>query len=422
MAFLRILCISLVCALWLTECSPGRRNPGDLEFWTLQLSPTFDGYIRGVIDEFERSHPGVRVHWVDVPFEGITQKLLSAIAADRAPDVINLPADYVRNYRRLGAVLPLRGVIPDSILALYLPQAMRPMTDSGQVFGLPWYLATKILIYESAGSASTGTTEVFPPRTYDGLLRYAREYHRSTGKQAFFYNVAVDSYLLQVLVSEGVPLLDATGRRAAFNTPEAAAILERWVETFKAGAMPRECLLAGHQGGIDLYQSGSILMFVGAPQFLRIIRQNAPLRYASTLVAPAPVGQAGKTELDVMALCLSSRSASPALAGAFAAHMTNAENQTAFAHRAPIFPSVTAALEDPWFTTDDGTLEGRARTIAARQIRTAEVLKPWSGNYRRLQESFKNAMLKAFQGRMSPAASLRMAAEQWTKILQEQNP
>jgi len=411
-----ILLIPAMCAMF--GCTDRQRDPRAIEFWTLQLSPAFDPYIHGLIASFEQEHPGARVVWVDVPFEGITQKLLSAIAAGTPPDVINLPADYVTKYSELGILRPLDGLVPDSVRQSHIPSAVKPMMIQGQLYGLPWYLATKILIWNRA---KLGRFSPDPPvpDTFDSLLAWSQSYHARTGEYAFFYNVAVDSYLLQVLASEGVSLLDADGQHAGFATPLAATILDHWVAAFRAGAMPRECLLVGHRGGIDLYQSGSIAMFVGAPQFLRIVRENAPAIYQATQVSPAPVGRAGKTELDVMAVAVSATSIDPIRAADFALFVTNARNQLAFARIVPILPSHREALRDSLFCGGEGGIESDARQIAAAQLATAEVLKPLSRHYPKLQEAFKDAMLKVFLGDVPSAEALRRAASAWDKILEE---
>lgn len=401
-------------------CAHPPRDPETIEFWTLQLSPTFDDYMHSLIAEFERENPGSRVNWIDVPYEGITQKYLSAIAGERPPDLINLPADFVSRYAEMEAVLPLDSLVADSTRRSYLPAALQPLEVRGGLYGLPWYLATKIVIYDRQKLLDSGMGSGVLPRTYGEALQFSRRYHERSGKYAFFYNLVVDSYLFQVLVSEGVPLLDPDGLRAAFDSPEAADVLREWVETFQSGAMPRECIQVGHRGGIDMFQSGSIAFFVGAPQFLRIIKQNAPALYRSADVAPAVVGRSGKAELDVMALCVSRRSGNPQLAAKFAAFVTNAGNQLAFARIVPIFPSITVTLEDPFFMNQDGSLEAKARSLAAMQILNAQVMKPYSRHYQRLQESFKNAMLKAFLGDATAQAALHTAAEQWDKILAEE--
>jgi len=404
----------------LTGCGAPARDPSVIEFWTIQLSPTFDPFIRSLIGEFERSHAGTTVRWVDVPFDGITQKFLSSIAAGQSPDVINLPGDYVQKYVHLGALASLDPLLREEARAPHLPAALRSLTAQDSLYGVPWYLATKIMIYDREKLARAGFPRDSVPTSFDGLLAFAKAFRKHSRSYGFFYNLVVDSYLYQVLVSEGVPLISDDGKQALFNSEDGKQVIRRWVETFRAGAMPRECLFEGHQGGIAAYQSGTVAMFVGAPQFLRIIKENSPTIYANTGVAPSVAGRTGKTELDVMALSVSSNSVNPRLAGEFAAFVTNKENQLRFARLVPIFPSHREALNDPFFGREDGTLEATARVIAARQIRNAEVLKPSLRNYQRLNNVFKDELLPAFLGNADAGIALDAAAVRWTKLLQEE--
>lgn len=417
---MRAACVVAV-ALFAASCGPPARDPNVVEFWTLQLSPTFDDYINGLVREFEATHPGVTVKWVDVPYEGITQKFLNSIAGGRSPDVVNLPADYVLKYARLGALAPLDSLLSAETRAAYLPAALAPLTVDGRTYAAPWYLSTQILIYDRAKLAAAGYPASALPATYTELLAFARDYAQRTGDYAFFFNLVVESDLIQVLQSEGVPVVTADGQRAAFNTPRAAAVLADWRTTFNARAMPRESISQGHAAGIKLYQSGTVAMFIGGPQFLRIIRENAPTLYATTEVAPAIMGASGARNLAVMSLAVSKKAANARLAAEFAAFVTNGPNQLAFSKIVPVYPSVTATLSDPYFraTHPDSSLEARARVIAAAQIPGARVLKPSLNHYNRLQEAFKTSLLKAFKDNRPLRPALADAADDWDKILAE---
>ncbi|NBC29956.1 MAG: extracellular solute-binding protein, partial [Spirochaetes bacterium] len=62
----------------------------ELTFWTMSLSPAFDEYINGVIEDFESQNSNVTVEWVDVPWGDMETKILTAAASDSMPDVVNL--------------------------------------------------------------------------------------------------------------------------------------------------------------------------------------------------------------------------------------------------------------------------------------------------------------------------------------------
>jgi putative chitobiose transport system substrate-binding protein len=404
----------------LAACGPGERDPNVVEFWTLQLSPTFDDYILGMAAAFEAEHPGITVRWVDVPFQGITQKFLASIASGRSPDVVNLPGDYLRSYVALGALRPLDSLLSQETLDSYLPSARDPLVFDGETYGVPWYLSTQILLYDRARVEAAGFTEDDLPETFSELLAFARRYGERTGDYAFFYPLVVEGFLFEVLQAEGIPMATPDGTQAAFNTPRAAAILQEWVDAFRSGVMPRESISQGHRAALQLFQSGTIAMFIGGPQYLRIVEENAPSIYRTTDVAPAVTGATGQKALAVMSLAVSTASANPEMAAAFAAFVTNAENQLAFSRRVPIYPSVTASLDDPYFTEAGEAVEERARVLGAAQLPESAVLRPSLRHYNRLQEAFKAHMLKAFLGTRTVEQALAAAESDWNKILAEQ--
>ncbi len=285
------------------------------------------------------------------------------------------------------------------------------------LYAVPWYLSTQIVIYDRAKLARAGFHAV--PQRYDSLLAFATAYKQRTGDYGLFFNLVTESDLILVLQAEGVPVVSADGRHARFNTPEAARVLRAWQHAFAAGAMPRESITEGHGAALKLYQSGAVPLFIGGPQFLRIIRENAPALYRTTEVAPAVTGASGARNLAVMSLAVARRSANRAAAADFAAFVTNAANQLAFAQIVPVYPSVTRALDDPFFRVADTTLEARARVIGAAQLPGARSLKPALDNYNRLQEALKVQLLKAFKDGKPLQQALDAAAADWDLILAE---
>src|SRR4051812_35037757 len=59
---------------------PEKKEPVELNFWTISLSPNFDDYINGRIKVFEDQNPGITVKWTDLPYGAMENKLLTSIA------------------------------------------------------------------------------------------------------------------------------------------------------------------------------------------------------------------------------------------------------------------------------------------------------------------------------------------------------
>ena len=63
---------------WLVACNASRPTTGgtQIEFWTMQLQPEFTSYFTELIGKFEAENPGLKVRWVDVPWEAMESKIL----------------------------------------------------------------------------------------------------------------------------------------------------------------------------------------------------------------------------------------------------------------------------------------------------------------------------------------------------------
>jgi len=388
-----------------------------LEFWTLQLRPTFDDYVLGLLQEYEQSHRGVRIRWVDVPYDMGTPKLLSALASHHPPDVVNLFSDQLPEFASRNALAVLDALVEEKVRARYLEQAWRRGVFRGRTFAIPWYLSTDVTIYNRQLLADAGFDSTEVPRTTEALLQFARTYRERTRKFAFFFPLAREDYFLQMLASEGVAILSQEGTHALFNSPRGVEVADQWITLFRHGYLPREALTETHRIAIEQYQSGQVALFVSGPQFLKLIQENAPSVYAQTDVAPAITGKTGKLNLAVMQLAVLGASAHRREAVDFALFVTNPKNQLKFCQIVAILPSTRETLRDPFFERPDGTLEAKARSVAAQQLRVAEPLLPHLPNFVKLRQIFQEAIQEACLGKRTTKEALDEAARQWNQTL-----
>jgi putative chitobiose transport system substrate-binding protein len=92
-----------------------------LEFWTISLQPFFTKFINGLIDGYQRAHPGIRIRWIDVQPQALDQKLLSSIAGGVAPDVVNLNTETTLRLAEVHALLDMDAAVPAGDKARYFP-------------------------------------------------------------------------------------------------------------------------------------------------------------------------------------------------------------------------------------------------------------------------------------------------------------
>jgi len=408
---------------WLISCSAGNitankqqstSGAATVEFWTMQLQPEFTNYFQSLIKNFETENSGIKVNWVDIPWSAMENKILTAVSANTPPDVVNLNPVFASQLAGRNAWLDLDTKISPEQRSSYLPNIWKASTLNGKSFGIPWYLTTRLTIYNMDLLKQAGVNE--PPATYAALADVAEKIKDKTSKYAFFVTfVPQDSgEVLESLVQMGVTLVDSGGK-AAFNSPQGKAAFQYWVDLYQKGLLPREVLTQGHRHAIDLYQSGQTAFLASGPEFLKTIAKNAPQIAENSAIAPQISGDTGKKNVAVMNVVVPRASKHPDAAVKFALFLTNDQNQLTFAKAANVLPSSIKALGDNYFKNvpDSASTVEKARIISANQLQQAEILTPTLKDYKLLQKAIYENLQAAMLGQKTVDKALEDAASQW---------
>ncbi|MDZ8027809.1 MAG: sugar ABC transporter substrate-binding protein [Nostoc sp. DedQUE11] len=408
---------------WIVSCGTGNvvtntkqttSGVATVEFWTMQLQPQFTDYFKSLITNFESQNQGIKVNWVDVPWAAMENKILTAVSGKTPPDVVNLNPGFASQLAGRNAWLDLDTKVPNDVRSSYLPNIWKASTLNGKSFGIPWYLTTRLTIYNTDLLKQAGINKV--PTTYAELAQAAQQIKDKTGKYAFFVTfVPQDSgEVLESFVQMGATLIDAQGK-AAFNSPQGKAAFQYWVDLYKKGLLPKEALTQGHRHAIDLYQSGETAFLASGPEFLKAIANNAPKIAQASEIAPQLTGDTGKKNVAVMNIVIPRDSKQPDAAVKFALFVTNDENQLAFAKAANVLPSTVKALSDTYFKdvpANASTIE-KARVITATQLQQAEILTPTLKDSNKLQKAIYENLQAAMLGEKTVDKAVEDAAQQW---------
>lgn len=397
-----------------SNSAQGESGTQEVEFWTMQLQPEFTDYFDQLIADFEAENPEITIRWVDVPWGDMQSKILTAVSAGTAPDIVNLNPDFASQLASRNAWLELDDSVPLENQQQYLPGVWRANALDGKTFGLPWYLTTNVTIYNTDLLEQAGISE--PPTTFDELATVAKQVKDTTGKYAFFITfVPEDSAdALQSFVKMGVPLVNADGS-AAFNTPEGKAVFQYWTDLFIDGLLPREVLTQGHRRAIELYQAGETALLATSPQFLDTVSKNAPTIAALSETASQITGDTGAKNVAAMNLVIPQSTDQPEAALQFALYVTNPENQLAFSKAANVLPSTVDSLTDSYFAEvpADASPGDRARIVSASQMADAEVLIPAMEDIKLLQKIIYTNLQAAMLEQKTVDEAIADAEQEW---------
>ena len=391
-------------------------NNNKIVFWTMQLKPQFDKYMTDLIAGFVKENPKAEVEWVDIPWGEMEAKILSSVAAKTAPDVVNLNPQFASKLAEKKALVDMATAISASDRDAYFPNIWKANQLENIVFGLPWYVATDITIYNRDLFEKAGLDPAKPPQTYADLTKVAEQIKAKIGKYAFMLTMD-GGQVLESMVQMGMKLLDASGK-AAFNDQDGKAAFGYWVNLFEKQLVPREILTEGHRKAVELYQSGELAMLLTGPQFLQSVAQNAPAIAKVTDVGVQITGATGRKSAAVMNVAVPTTSTNQELAVKFALYLTNATNQLAFTKVENLLPSTIASSSDRYFTEapKDAPLLDRARVISASQLTQSEVLIPPAKDIEKLRKIIYEELQSAMLKQKSSDQAIASAAERWNAL------
>ncbi|MFI9388836.1 ABC transporter substrate-binding protein [Kutzneria sp. NPDC052558] len=386
---------------------------GEIRFQTWALKPKYTDYINGMITAFQQQHAGVKITWIDQPADGYLQKVTADAAAGNLPDVVNVPPDLSYPLAKKKLLLNIDTAVPDAKKD-YVDGGWAAYELPGQPgsYGFPWYLNTGPTFYNKALFRQVGLDPEKPPTTYAELEADALVMAQRSNKQIAMLGLTP---VIADFGLYGVKVMDDDGSKFTFNEAKGVEFVEMYKRLYDAGALIPEALSATYTGAGTKFMNQQIAWAPGSAYDLQNFKTNAPSLYANVGITKT-ITSTGKANLYVQGLSVPAASKNKPTALAFARFVTNAQNQMAFAKLTAIFPSTKGSMQDPYFSQDGGTDEGRVRVAAAKQLDTAVNYTPvqWSEQMTTL---LQQKMSDAMQGKSTPKQALDDTVAQCDKLL-----
>ncbi|NII55686.1 multiple sugar transport system substrate-binding protein [Lutibacter sp. SG786] len=236
----RTVCLSAVLALAgaaLGGCAKEEQGSRTLQFWTIGREGEA---VAKLLPDFEREHPGLHVAVQQLPLTAAHQKLLTAYAGDSTPDITQLGNTWIPEMVALGALEPLDARVADSKVVDrddYFPAIWSTNVIDGHLYGVPWYVDTRLLFYRKDLLAKVGYDH--PPRDWAEWKAMMAKLSQPPGKT---YGVLLPTnefeQLLALALQQGDPLLRDDGRYGNFRSPGFKKALAFYVSLFKDQQAP----------------------------------------------------------------------------------------------------------------------------------------------------------------------------------------
>ncbi len=229
--------LALAVIVLLSACGSGDERTV-VTFWAMGQEGQM---VRQLMPAFEKAHPGIRVDVQTLPWKGAHQKLLTAVAGDSTPDLCQLGNTWLPELVMLGALEPLDARVAASRTVDprdYFPGIWNTNVIGGRLYGIPWYIDTRLLFYRKDILARAGFDH--PPRTWAEWARQMAAVKKLVGPDR--YAVLLPTNEFEQLESLGLqqkqPMLRDGGRYGNFASPGFEHALRFYAEAFRKGWAP----------------------------------------------------------------------------------------------------------------------------------------------------------------------------------------
>jgi multiple sugar transport system substrate-binding protein len=313
-------------------CAPTR---GDgrvtLRFWAMGAEGE---KVQALVRDFEREHPGVHVELQQIPWTAAHEKLLTAHVGGSTPDVAQLGNTWVPEFAALDALAPLDARVRGSATvtpAAYFPGIWDTNVVDGVLYGIPWYVDTRVLFYRSDLLKAAGYDSV--PSTWAGWVAAMRAIKARMGPRQYPVLLPTNEWTYPVVfgLQAGAPLLRDGGRYGDFRDPRFRRAFDFYLDLFRQNLAPA---VANSQIS-NLYQEferGNIAMYITGPwnidEFKRRLPPAMEGRWA-TAPLPGPGGP-GLSLAGGASLVVFRHARHPELAWALVEFLSRPANQVRF--------------------------------------------------------------------------------------------
>lgn len=280
----------LAAALMQLSCGSSQDEPTVIRFWALGNEGEM---VRPLIPEFERANPGIRVIVQQLPWTAAHEKLLTAFAGESTPDVSQLGNTWLGEFSALNALEPLDRLVRQSrVVQLddYFDGVLRMNRIDSSLFGIPWYVDTRVIYYRRDLLRKAGYTG--PPTTWQEMLRLCEIMQRKArdeGKKQYPFFLPTNEWVPAIVLGaqSGGDFLRDDNTRGNFSGPKFRSAFRLLASFYENEYSP-----SGQQLITNMYNSfsdGLITMYISGPWNIgEFGRRIAPSLQSEWMTAPLP--------------------------------------------------------------------------------------------------------------------------------------
>ncbi|MFF2009400.1 extracellular solute-binding protein [Streptomyces sp. NPDC058195] len=273
--------VALVSSFALGGCGvgwgSGASDGGKVTVWLMKDSVSAD-FLKRFTADFEKEHPSIELEFKFQSWSGIGPKVIRALKGKDTPDVIEVGNTQVAQYAESGG---LRDLTLEAVRDLgsedWLPGLADPGSVNGLQYGIPWYAANRVVIYNKEIFERAGIKN--PPKTRAEWIADTRLLNED-GNQGI-YLAGQNWYVLAGFIwDEGGELAVDEGGvwKGALDSPAALRGMKFYKELQGLGDGPKDADEEKPPQS-DVFAEGNVAQIISVPgSVAQILKRNPELK------------------------------------------------------------------------------------------------------------------------------------------------
>jgi multiple sugar transport system substrate-binding protein len=398
-------------------CSQKQAGVTELTFWGMGR----EGEVVGeLIAAWDAAHPDVTVKVQQIPWSAAHEKLLTAHVGRATPDLAQLGNTWVPEFSALNALAPLDARVASSAVvrrADHFPGIWDTNVIDGTLYGVPWYVDTRVIFYRRDLLAAAGYDTM--PTTWTAWRGALAAVVARGGAGHYGILLPLNEWTQPVILGlqAGSPLLGEHETVGAFASPDFARAFDFYLGLYRDGLAPP----VANNEVANLYQEftrGTFAMYISGPWNLGEFRRRLPAELQdawATAPLPGPDGSAGSSLPGVSlaggaSLVVFSGSKHPDRAWELVEYLSAPEQQRRFFELTGNLP----AHRDVW---GDSAFVNDPRTLAFKQQLERVVATPKIPEWEQIANRVWVAAEQAVRGSHTAAQALAALDEDVNRML-----
>lgn len=269
-------------------CGAADSGPVELRFWAMGREGEV---LPGLLEEFHREQPDIRVKVQQLPWLSAHEKLLTAFAGDATPDLCQLGNTWIPEFAALGALAELEtyaegsGGVPRED---FFPGVWDTNVVEDRLLGVPWYVDTRLFFYRKDLLLEAGVDA--PPTTWDEWRVAMARIKALVGPKRYAVLLPLNEFEPLVILSlqRSHEMLRDGGRHGNFRDPDIRAAFAFYAEIFANDWAP----LSTNTEISNVWQelgNGFFTFYISGPWNIgEFKRRLPPEKQGSWMTAPLP--------------------------------------------------------------------------------------------------------------------------------------